>query len=161
MSSNPFAAPAPPGEGITWQEHNGVLLLIEPAAYEQTVSTSYGDTDAVRATVTVLDGPKAGEVYEDTLIFPRLLISQTRSKINEKVLGRLGQGQAKPGQSPPWLLQEATEQDVQVGVAYLNQRQQGQIAQPAPAAQPQGDQWPQQAQQPQGQPQQQGGQVPF
>lgn len=157
MSTNPFSTPAPPGQGINWQELNGCLLLIEPIAFETGIKTVYDESDAVRANVYVLDGPKAGDEYENTLIFPKLLVAQTRPRVGEKVLGRLGQGAAKPGQSPPWLLQDATEQDQQVGVRWLNQRQSQSIAQPAQAQQ-QGGGW---QQPPQQQPAAQGQQVPF
>jgi hypothetical protein len=42
-----------------------------------------------------------------------------KSKLGEKVLGRLGQGVAKPGQSPPWVLHEANDADVKAGTEYL------------------------------------------
>ncbi|KQP24315.1 hypothetical protein [Aeromicrobium sp. Leaf272] len=41
-----------------------------------------------------------------------MLQSQLRGSVGQKVLGRLGQGNAKPGQSAPWLLNEATADDV-------------------------------------------------
>lgn len=146
MSNDPFAAPAAPGEGIKWQDFNGALLLIEPKEVATGIQTSYGTTDAVRADVAVLDGPHAGATIPDTLVFPKVLQGQLKSQIGAKVLGRLGQGTAKPGQSAPWLLSEATDQDKQTGMQWL---QQNATAQPAAAAPPQG------------QPQQQGGQVPF
>jgi hypothetical protein len=48
------------------------------------MSTNFGTTSAVRATVTVIDGDKAGETYDDTLIFPKVLQSQLKSKLGEK-----------------------------------------------------------------------------
>jgi len=35
------------------------------------------------------------------------------------VLGRLGQGEAKKGQSAPWMLSEATEADKVIGRNYI------------------------------------------
>ena len=118
-TSNPFANPAPAGGGIDYAELNGRLLLIEPHSLEVGVRTSLGDKDAVRADVTVLDGTDPGTQHPDTLIFPKVLIGQLRSRLGQKVIGRLGQGVAKPGQNAPWLLHEATADDVQVGVAFL------------------------------------------
>lgn len=152
--STPFAPPSPPGSGIDFKELNGALLLIEVISIETGIQTSFGSNDAVRADVHVLDGPKAGERFLDTLIFPKVLQGQLKRSVGQKVLGRLGQGQAKPGQSPPWLLAEATPQDQQVGVQYLN----SQLAQPQ---QPQQTPAPQQQQQGWGQQGQQGGNVPF
>ena len=122
MSSSPFAAPAQ-ASGIQWESHLGRLLLIEPKELEKDIETSFGSKDAVRADVTVIDAPEAPEVFTDALIFPGVLISQTRSLIGEKVLGRLGQGQAKSGQKPPWRLEDPTEADITIGVKYLDSRE--------------------------------------
>lgn len=126
--SDQFAAPAAPGSGITWNDHNGRLLLIVPNAVKTGIQTSLGLSDAVAADVTVLDGPDAGTEYPDTLIFPKILQSQVSGRIGQKVLGRLGQGTAKPGQSAPWMLGEATDADKAVATAWLNR-----TAQPAAA----------------------------
>lgn len=107
-----FAAPAAPGEGIKFADHLGALLLLDVLGVETGIKTVHGDSDAVKANVNVLDGPGAGESYSETLIFPKVLQSQLRSSVGQKVLGRLGQGNAKPGQSAPWLLNEATPEDV-------------------------------------------------
>lgn len=130
MSNNPFAAPAA-ASGMDWAGHLGRLLLVEPHSHEQGIQTSLGTKDAVRATITVLDGDTAGTVLEDVLVFPKVLIGQLRPKIGEKVLGRLGQGEAKPGQNAPWKLAEAGPADVQVGMAWLNR-----VTPPAAAAAP-------------------------
>jgi len=172
MSSNPFATPAPPGSGINWQELLGLLLVIEPIAQETGIKTAYGESDAVRADVVVLEGDEPGKEYLDTLVFPKVLGGQLSRSIGQKVLGRLGQGTAKPGQSPPWMLLEASAQDIELGQRYLASRAQQVTApapvqdaapqgqQPAPQPQPAAQQWGQQpAQQPA--PQQQGAHVPF
>lgn len=117
--TSPFAAPAAAGGGVDFDDLNGRLLLISPYAVEAGIKTSFGEKEAIRADVAVLDGPDAGETHTDTLIFPKVLIGQLRPKINQKVIGRLGQGQAKPGQKPPWILTEATEADTKIGVAFL------------------------------------------
>jgi len=122
MSSSPFAAPAQ-ASGISWEDHKGRLLLIEPKELEKDIETTFGTKDAVRADVTVIDADDAPEVYTDALIFPGVLISQTRSLLGEKVLGRLGQGQAKSGQKPPWRLEDPTEADQAIGVKYLDSRE--------------------------------------
>jgi hypothetical protein len=123
MSDNPFARPAS-ASGIQWDDHKGRLLLVEPKAFETGISTTFGDKDAVRADVTIIDAPGAPVEFVDTLIFPGALIGQTRSLIGKQVLGRLGQGQAKPGQKPPWRLDDPTADDVEIGKKYLAHRQQ-------------------------------------
>lgn len=119
-----FAAPSAPSGGIDFKDFNGALLLIEVLGVEDhvpTVHTKPGEkSPAVRANVVVLDGARVGEKFDDTLIFPKVLQSQTKTHVGEKVLGRLGQGVAKPGQSAPWQLAEATAPDVAVAEAWVN-----------------------------------------
>ncbi len=114
-----FASPGEPSSGIQWADHKGALLLLDVHAEEREILTAFGAADAVRATITVLDGEHVGDTYADCLIFPKLLAAQLRSRIGQKVLGRLGQGQAKTAQSPPWLLAEATDADVGIARTYL------------------------------------------
>lgn len=134
--SDQFATPSAPSQGIDWKDHNGSLLIIDVHGVKTGIQTVHGLSDAVSATVTVADGPAAGKVYTDTLIFPKILQSQTSSKVGTKVLGRLGQGVAKPGQSAPWMLNPATPQDIaQAGSVLAQVAAQG-LQQAAPQAQP-------------------------
>jgi len=114
-----FKDPSAGGDRLVYVELEGALLLVTVKAQEHGIETSYGTADPVRADVVVLDGPRKGDEYHDTLIFPKLLISQLRSNEGEMVLGRLGRGTAKPGQSAPWTLAPATEADRAVGERYL------------------------------------------
>jgi len=116
--TDPFASPAT-STGVDWKEVNGALILINVLGVDEAVQTVHGVTDAVRANITVLDGDLKGETFDDTLVFPRVLKSQLKSKVGQLVLGRLGQGTAKPGQSAPWQLVEATDADKSVANAYL------------------------------------------
>jgi hypothetical protein len=113
-----FTTPAT-STGVDWKQVNGALLLINVLGVDEAVQTVHGVTDAVRANISVLDGDLKGETFEDTLVFPRVLKSQLKSKVGQLVLGRLGQGTAKPGQSAPWQLVEATDADKSVANAYL------------------------------------------
>lgn len=113
-----FSPPAS-AAGIKWDDLNGALLLFTVHGVEQDIKTTFGDTNAVRADVVVLDGPNTGDKHEDTLIFPKALQGQLRPKVGGMVLGRLGKGTAKPGQSAPWLLADYTEQDAAVAQAWL------------------------------------------
>jgi hypothetical protein len=114
----PFSPPAS-AAGISWEDLNGALLLFTVHSVERDVNTQFGVTDAVRSTVVVLDGPNAGDKREDTLVFPKALQGQLRPKVGGMVLGRLGKGTAKSGQSAPWLLAEYTEQDAKVAQEWL------------------------------------------
>lgn len=110
-----WASPAS-STGIEWKSALGHLLLISPLEYVEKVNTSLGEKDAIRADIVDLD---SGEEYSDILVFPRVLQGQLRSRIGQKVLGRLTQGAAKVGQSPPWKLDEATAEDGKKATAYL------------------------------------------
>ena len=114
-----FVQPAAPSGGITWADHKGALLLVEPLSVEVGIQTAFGSADAVKASVHVIDGPGAGASYPDTLVFPKLLASQLKGQVGQKVLGRLSQGTAKPGQSAPWLLEAATADDIAKGEAWV------------------------------------------
>lgn len=103
---------APPSGGITWNDHKGSLLVIKPLSVEVGIKTSFGDADAVKADVHVITGPGTSEDYGDCLVFPKVLAGQLRNQIGKIVVGRLGTGIAKPGQSAPWMLEPATEDDL-------------------------------------------------
>lgn len=126
--TDPFELPAS-ATGLDLKSLLGSLLLVTAHEVATGISTTFGPTDAIRADVAVLDGALAGEEFHDTLIFPKVLQAQLRSRIGGKVLGRLGQGQAKPGQSAPWVLTDPTDADRQLGLAWLNRA----MASPAPA----------------------------
>jgi hypothetical protein len=99
----------------------GALLLF--VVYEETdpINTVHGPQTAVRADVVVLDGEKEGEQFDDSLIFPRVLKAQLRrSAGGMMVVGRLGQGNKKPGQNPPWTLAAATDADKAVATKWVN-----------------------------------------
>ncbi len=105
--------------GIDWKELHGSLLLFKVHGQEVGIKTVHGDSNAVRADVIVLDGDKEGEEFLDTLVFPKVLQSQLKPRLGEMVLGRLGQGHKKPGQSPPWTLATASDEEKKVGMAFL------------------------------------------
>lgn len=117
-----FVSANAPGAGINWEELNGKLLIIEPLSLEEhvpTVHTKPGEkSPAVRANVHALTGPDTSDDYIDTLIFPKVLQGQTKGLIGEKICGRLGQGEKKPGQSAPWLILEATAEDLEKAEAW-------------------------------------------
>ncbi|MCK8674119.1 hypothetical protein M1M07_23785 [Rhodococcus sp. HM1] len=115
-----FDAPGS-ASGVKWEDLNGKLLLIQPLSEEAGINTSFGAANAVRANVTVLDGPTAGEEFNDTLIFPKVLQSQVKGNVGTGRfnLGRLGKGLAKPGQSAPWMLGDPTDSDKDIARAHL------------------------------------------
>lgn len=119
--TDPFDNPAAPGAGIKYEDLENRLLLITSHVQEKAIPTEFGDNDAIRADVVVLDGPTAGEEISDTLLFPRVLQGQLRPNIGtgRKNLGRLGKGVKKPGKNAPWLLTDPTDADKAIARAYL------------------------------------------
>jgi hypothetical protein len=113
---------APSGVGIEWPALKKRLLVVEPLEVEKDIKTKYGVSDAVRANVYVRVSKTEWEDYEDTLVFPRVLQGQFRKQIGKIVVGRLTQGEATKGQDPPWVLAEATEDDLAVARAFLASR---------------------------------------
>lgn len=112
--TSPYAAPAAPGSGdrLEWSEHNGALLLFEVLGTKEGIATQHGTADAVAVNVAVLDGQHKGAQHRDVLVFPKVLCSQLRPSVGQKVLGRLGQGEKKAGKSAPWTLTAPTPDDV-------------------------------------------------
>ena len=115
---DPFEDPAH-GDRIVFDDVNGSLLLFTVHSVEHGIETAFGESDAVKCDVAVLDGDQKGTTFENTLIFPRVLQGALGPKVGKKVLGRLGQGEAKKGQSPPWMLDDPTDDDKKVGRAWI------------------------------------------
>ncbi len=114
-----FNDPSAGGDKLPLDDLTGSLLLFTVQEALSDVQTSFGPSNPVRADVAVLDGNHKGETFDDALVFPRVLASSLRPHVGSMVLGRLGRGQAKPGQSPPWLLTAATAEEKQTGERYL------------------------------------------
>jgi len=117
-----FESPTTQGDPVEWSDINGALLILDVIEVTQEINTVHGPADAVRANVYVVEGTRAGAEYNDALIFPRMLKSQLRGKVGKKVLGRLTQGEAKRGQSPPWMLEAARAGDADKATEHLARR---------------------------------------
>ena len=128
-----YAMPASPGtseDGLPpLAELLGVLLRIEVLEAVASMETSFGPASPVRCNVVALDGANKGTAWGDSLIFPRVLVSQLKPSVGQVVLGRLGKGSAKPGKSAPWLLEAPTAEDIAVA-----QRYDAHVAKSAPVA---------------------------
>ncbi len=128
-----YAMPASPGTSEDslppLAELLGVLLRIEVLEAVASMETSFGPASPVRANVVALDGANKGTAWGDSLIFPRVLVSQLKPSVGQVVLGRLGKGSAKPGKSAPWLLEAPTGDDIAVA-----QRYDAHVAKSAPVA---------------------------
>jgi hypothetical protein len=85
----------------------------------------------MRCDIHVLDGPKAGEEYMDSLVFPKILQAQLRRQIGMRVLGRLGKGEKQAGKNAPWTLVEATSGDYATAQRWVERRKRGEFASPS------------------------------
>lgn len=103
--------------------HVGKLLLIKPSEYLPTVNTTNGPKDAIDGTIVVIDeqNPAASEVIEGGRVFGGQLIAALKPYVGKGyVLGRLGQGTAKPGQNAPWVLEDFTAAEKALAQQYVN-----------------------------------------
>jgi hypothetical protein len=92
----------------------GELLVIRPLSVEKDIETEYGKTDAIRADVIVVNEkkPAKSETHEGVLIFQGMLQAALRDKVGKGlVVGRLVQGEKKPGKSAPYLLEKADDDE--------------------------------------------------
>lgn len=120
--------------GFTAKEHLGRLVMFERIGHPEVVKTAFGDNNAVRADVTVLDTPEGPTEYPNSLIFGAALVPiVSRSSGGGRILlGRVAQGVApRPGQDPPWILSEASPADKAFASQYLDGRDAGRFASPA------------------------------
>ena len=118
---DPFNSPA--SGQFRAKDFNGRLLIVTPNEYVTGINTVNGVKDAVDAKVVVVDetNPAGSEVIEGARLFGGQLIAGTKPFIGKgMVLGRLGQGTAKPGQNAPWVLNDPTDEDRTKAQAYLS-----------------------------------------
>lgn len=126
-----FNQPAEGGDRFPFKDHVGTLALFSVLEYKTGITTSFGEKDAVAADIHVIDGPSAGQVFENSLIFQGAVIGALKGFVGgSPVLARIGQGVAKPGQNPPYVLNPFTQADAQVAGAYWARVQAGQMQQP-------------------------------
>jgi hypothetical protein len=130
--SHPFSQPDNSvGDKFEAATHLGRLLLIYPTAYKANIQTqNFGERDGVEADIIVLDAPGGPQVLKNTMIFPGVLVRQTKSRLNEMVLGRLIQG-APTGKGTPWMLADYTEQEAAQAMQYINAHPRNAPAQPS------------------------------
>lgn len=129
-----FTAPATSGGAdVKPADLEGHLLVIEVAEFVPSVTTSYGEADAIRATVHDIT---TQDTYEDVLWFPKVLVGSLKARVGERVLAVMGKGTAKPGQSAPWVLTDATGEPELVAAATAYITGQAASSMKAPAADP-------------------------
>jgi hypothetical protein len=125
-----FIAPVSNTEGVKVADLNGHLLIVTPIEYKTGINTVNGITDAVEVDIVDLD---TNEEHHSLLWFNVALRNALKPLIGNKVLGRIGQGVAKPGKNAPWILLDATGDAT--AIAKANAYIAGGITAPAPTAQ--------------------------
>lgn len=110
-----------PSSGVKVTDLEGRLLLVFPTEHREGIVTAFGPADAVIADIVVLDGPDAPKKEYGVMLFQKRLQGQTRPKVGtgRAVLGRLGKGVAKAGQSAPWELKDPTAAEADAARRYL------------------------------------------
>jgi len=139
-----FDRPAPPGDQFQCETHVGALLAIEVLEHVPPMQTKVSEKpqDAIRANVYVIAAPGVvAEEFQNTLLFPRIIVSRLRQSVGRTVLGVLtGQPNVKrDGKNVPYDLDDPTPGMEQAAVAAMTARQMQ-----APAQQPQQQAWGQQ-----------------
>lgn len=127
-----FDAPSQGGGSLRAADVEGHVLVVEPSEYVASIATSFGEKDAIRVSVHDIT---TSETHNDVLLFGSALISSLKGQIGKRVLGVMGKGTAKAGQSAPWVLIDASQDPnaVSAATAYLNGAVAATITAPAKA----------------------------
>lgn len=128
---SPFA-PISAGGSLKPADIEGHLIIVQPDEYIGEMATAMGTSDAIRVTVHDLT---AQETTSNILWFSKVLVASLRPMIGQQVLATMGRGTAKPGQSAPWMLHDASDNAdaINAANAYLA-KQSPALAPAAPAA---------------------------
>lgn len=122
-----FATGTTTGSGHKLADDEGACVLIKTQKVRQTITTQYGDNEAVQASWVVLDGPNAGAVRNDSLIFQRFIVNSLTSNFDGGRPFTVGvifrdQARAKKGQSAPVVLADPTDEQLQAAMAAAKQQ---------------------------------------
>ena len=113
LSVPPIRSAPPPG-GARWRavENDGYLhLFIVGSGGIQQVSTQYGESPVVHCDHIVRWNDSGAAVRWDSQpVFGAVLTSQLSA--GGVVAGTIGRGTAQPGQNPPWMILEATTEQL-------------------------------------------------
>lgn len=124
------------GDRLKLTEHAGRLVAIRVDNYKPDQQARGATKPAVGCVVTIIDGPNAGHVYTDALIFGAVIVPQLREKVGRHVLGRLRLGEERDGNNAPVILDPANEQETEYAVRMMTGAAAPAQQPPAAAAQP-------------------------
>ena len=113
MTAQPwsFGDPTGPGDQFNARDYMAHLVaFVQPS--RESVTTRFGTDEVTRVRyAVVLEGPKAGDVLDNPLVFGNLGQNAWGGGEAAIVLGRIDQAQAKPGQNPAYILNPATDEE--------------------------------------------------
>lgn len=123
MSRFNIHRPTSSGGGDQWDKGAHVdhlhLFVAADGFTADDVDTSYGVSPAVKVDAVVCCD--CVQLWDDQLIFGAALVPRLDGNEPGVVVGRLGQGLAKPGRSAPWVLDDPTDDDLAAAEAFLEQ----------------------------------------
>lgn len=122
-----FATGTTTGSGHKLTDDEGACVLVKAQKVRQMITTQYGESEAVQASWVVLDGPNAGAVRNDSLIFQRFIVNSLTSNFDSGRPFTVGvifrdQARAKKGQSAPVVLADPTDEQLQAAMAAAKQQ---------------------------------------
>lgn len=133
-----FNAPTD-GELVKPKDILGHLLICRALGTVQGINVNGTMKDGIRLDLVILTTPgadgQAGKVFRDITWINSKLIGSLKNSIGTMVLARMGVGQAKPGQSVPFVLDDATQDPAAVGAAEDFMRRHPEFSEPTPISQ--------------------------
>ena len=129
---NMFKDPSAGGDRIVYNDLEGALLLFTVKGQEDGIETIVRPGRPDRADVAVARRAPRARRTTTPSSSPSCSSASSARAMGEMVIGRLGKGNAKPGQSPPWTLAAATDADKAVGERYLAYAAQQEVEEEAP-----------------------------
>jgi len=115
-----FAKPAAPSatSGFRIAENEGNLLVFEAPIGRESVETQNGDRDvAIPARVHNVD---TGESWTEPYLFGAVVVPQLTTGPDGDLLGRIVKGEAQPGKSAPWILEDPNADDELKAEAFMD-----------------------------------------
>ena len=113
---DPFGMPSGGGSGSKIADDLGQALLVRPTEVRTDMKTQHGLVDAVQADWIVLTGPEAGQVREGSLVFQIALVGDLKKIFDNPatpfMVGVLGKGEARNGNSAPYLFGMPSDEQV-------------------------------------------------
>jgi hypothetical protein len=99
-------------------DHDRTLAFFCVGGLHLNVATTFGEKDAIRCSLVLLDGPQAGKEFRDILIFNTRPVGRLRNAVGQIILARIGMAAPKAGNNQPVELYDATPADDALGMRY-------------------------------------------